>query len=181
MGGFGFIRAVTYRPRIMPDSRVLLIGDSFAQGLAVPMKALAEATGVPYIGSGIVASVLREWAASEWLKGKLADFRPTHVLVSLGTNDAFSNETPLAAAQFTHALAQKIRDAGAHPIWIGAPRLPVAIGTQQVNIEVLEAVRTAVDYYFDSSTQDIPRGPDGLHPTAKGYAGWAGAVWNWLS
>jgi lysophospholipase L1-like esterase len=35
--------------------------------------------------------------------------------------------------------------------------------------------------YFPSDQLAIPRGPDGIHPTARGYAGWAGAIWQWLA
>ncbi len=36
-------------------------------------------------------------------------------------------------------------------------------------------------FYFHSEKLEMPRGPDNLHPTARGYAGWAGAIWHWLS
>ena len=35
--------------------------------------------------------------------------------------------------------------------------------------------------YFHSEKLEIPRGPDGIHSTPRGYAGWAGAIWRWLS
>jgi len=35
--------------------------------------------------------------------------------------------------------------------------------------------------YFPSQRLTIPRGADQLHPTARGYAAWAGAIWQWLS
>ena len=34
---------------------------------------------------------------------------------------------------------------------------------------------------FPSDELVLPRGQDGVLPTAIGYAGWAGAIWRWLA
>lgn len=180
-GGFGFIRAVTSRPKLEKDSRLLLIGDSLAQGMLPHFRVFAEEENVPYVGTGLPGTRVDQWMNSEWLNKKLTEFKPTHVLVSLGTNDAYSNLSPDVVKKNTETLVHKIQASGAHVIWIGAPAMPEQYGKNTLNEAVLHAVKSATPYYFASQEYPIPRGPDNLHPSVQGYAGWAGAIWNWLT
>lgn len=180
-GGYGFVRAMTYRPRLDEGSRILLIGDSFAQGLLKHLQGLATTAGLPYVGSGIPGTTVNQWVSSAWLEKKLADFKPTHVLVSLGTNDAFSNKPISEVSAAAKSLTRKLQDAGAHVIWIGPPSLPSTYGARALNSSLLMPLREAAPAYFDTTEYSVPRGPDNLHPSAAGYAGWAGALWNWLT
>jgi lysophospholipase L1-like esterase len=178
--GYGFIRAVVSRPRFSESSRVLLIGDSMAQGLLPHLRGLASQEEIAYIGAGLPGTTISQWVASDWLKRKLAEFRPTHVLIALGTNDAFSGLAPSTVAASAQKLAQGVSESGAAAIWIGAPSLPEKYTGKRPDADVLQEVKSVSPYYFSSEEYVIPRGPDGLHPSAAGYAGWAGAIWNWL-
>jgi lysophospholipase L1-like esterase len=180
-GGYGFIRAVASRPRLSAESRVLLVGDSMAQGMLPHLRGLATTAEIPYIGAGLPGTTILQWLSSDWLRRKLAEFKPTHVLISLGTNDAFSGVDPEKAGGRAASLVQSIQDTGAHPIWVGAPSLPANYAGKHPDSGVLQKIKDAAPYYFSSEEYVIPRGPDDLHPSAAGYAGWAGAIWNWLS
>jgi lysophospholipase L1-like esterase len=173
----GLVAAATRRPKITDKTRLLLIGDSMAVGLNTHMRELAADEGVAaYDGKGIVGTRIDQWAHDGWLDDELATFQPTLILVSLGTNDEAMG--PGAAEHQAPALEEllgKLRDSGAEIVWIGPPALPFA------RQGVSDMARSEAPYYFASETLDIPRGPDGLHPTAAGYAGWAGAIWRWLS
>ena len=155
---------------------MLLFGDSLAVGLNQHMPELANEAGVDYTGHGIVGSTITHWATDPWVDETLASFQPTLTLVSLGTND--EKTAPGAAAREQPAfeeLLDKLLAAGTEVVWIGPPSLPFP------RQGVSDMIRQGVPYYFRSEELDIPRGPDGLHPTASGYAGWAGAIWRWLS
>jgi lysophospholipase L1-like esterase len=180
-GGIGLAAVATRRPKVTNRSRVLLFGDSLAVGLNPQLKQLADETGVEaYTGKGVVGSRLDQWAQDNWLDGwldqQLANFHPTLILVSLGTNDeatapgAVDRQAPHLAA-----LLDKLAATGADVVWIGPPTLPFP------RQGVADLIRENVPYYFESEQLDIPRGPDDLHPTAAGYAGWAGALWQWLT
>jgi lysophospholipase L1-like esterase len=174
--GVGLAALATRRPKISADSRVLLFGDSMAVGLDQHMRELAAEAGVPYTGKGIVGTRIDQWDDSAWLDQTLASFQPTLILVSLGTND----EATAAGAvdrQAPHldALLQKLEATGAQLVWIGPPELPFP------RQGVSDMIRANVPHFFESEHLEIPRGPDNLHPTAAGYAGWAGAIWQWLT
>ena len=70
-----------------------------------------------------------------------------------------------------------------HIAWIGPPTLnnPPSPGISKMIQDSAGSALAPRYYYFHSERLSLPRGPDGLHPTARGYAGWAGAVWHWLS
>ena len=180
-GGYGFVRAVTYRPKLDESSRILLLGDSLAQGMLPHFRGLALSADLPYVGAGLPGTRIDQWTNSQWLRQKLSTFAPTHVLISLGTNDAFTNKSPEEVAASAASLIETVKASGAHPIWIGAPALPETYGGRPFHEDILEAIRAEASYYFDSTEYVIPRGPDNLHPSAAGYAGWAGVVWNWLT
>ena len=180
-GGIGLVRSVTYRPKFDDDSRIIVIGDSFINGMGPHFKALADDENLPLIAMGINGSRLDQWVASPWLIEHLRSFQPTHVLVSLGGNDSYTLFTPEEVGARAARLVDLIESSGADVIWIGVPPMPPMRDGKPFNEETILAVKDEAPYYFDSSTLDIPRSPDGLHPTAAGYAGWAGTVWQWLT
>lgn len=180
-GGVGVVRVVTYRPKFTEDSKILIIGDSLANGMAPHFRGLADEEGLPLLAGAVNGTRVDQWKQSRWLLQKLQEFQPTHVLISLGTNDAYTSKTPEEVANSTDTLLDVIEAHNAHPIWIGAPALPESSAGAPLNEGILDEIRGVVPYYFDSTTLEIPRGPDALHPSAAGYAGWAGFIWNWLT
>lgn len=180
-GGVGVVRVLTQRPRFDENSRILLIGDSFANGLSRHLQTLAVDERLPYLFGAKDGTTVAEWADSDWLERKLEEFQPTHVLISLGTNDAYVHTAPDLVAEDVEELVTRIQEHQAHPIWIGEPSLPDVYAGLTPDEEVLDTIQEHAPYYYNSSEISIPRGPDGLHPTATGYAGWAALIWNWLS
>ncbi len=174
------VRLVSARPKIREDTRLLLIGDSMAEGLSPHLNALATEQGVPYIGAGVSGATIPDWTAAHWLESTLDDFQPTLVLIALGTNDAYSNYTPEQTADHARMLLGKI-PFETDVVWIGPPLLPQTYAGRHPDTLVIGAMKNEAPEWFASAEWVIPRGPDELHPTAYGYAGWAGAIWERLT
>jgi lysophospholipase L1-like esterase len=177
--GAGLAKLLPSGPRIRPDTRLMLVGDSLAVGMAPYFSCLSKEQKLPFDALAKVSTRIDQWAASQVLTDHVATFQPTLVLVSLGTNDAFMMGD--VATKQRPALAQliaKLSAGGAEIAWIGPPQLP---GKPNAGLLALLKSAFPTANYFASETLPIPRGPDGLHPTAKGYAGWSGALWQWLS
>ena len=68
-------------------ARVLLLGDSLAQGLGPPLARLADAAGVSLVTRGVQSSTIRQWLAGSALVDAVTQANPMFTLVSLGTND----------------------------------------------------------------------------------------------
>lgn len=178
--GVGLVKLIARGPRIEPGkTKLLLVGDSLAVGMKPHLAALAKEHRVPFEAQAVSGSRIDQWATSKKLAAKLTLFRPTLAVVSLGTNDEYLKGDAVARQQpHLDALLKKLRAAGAEVAWIGPPTLP-----KPKSNGIVPMLQSAISpsHYFHSEALAIPRGPDKLHPTARGYAGWAGAVWQWLS
>lgn len=193
VAGLGMVRLLN-GPRITRGMRVLLVGDSLAVGMAPFFAALAKEAGVEFKSLAKEGTRIDQWASNAELAKLLDSYQPNLVLVSLGTNDAYMKGEGVVAKQ--QAQLDKLyalltqwprkKDYGLGPehlVWIGPPTLPAAPTPAMVGmIQASSGSALSPRYhYFHSDRLALPRGPDNLHPTAKGYAGWAGAVWHWLS
>lgn len=173
--------AVLPHPGSGQAGRILLVGDSFAVGLKAPLASLAASQSIPFEGHGATSTRANQWTTTQTvetpdqgqvtldLDGYLARFRPTHVLVSLGTNDAAAGGMSAASAQ---TIVSKIQRAGAIPLWVGPPSLPFP------DANVRSTVKSTGVRYFPSEILVIPRAGDNLHP--RDYSSWAQAVWEWM-
>jgi hypothetical protein len=157
-------------------TRILLLGDSYAQGIASAMTALARGCACPFVASAVVGSHVTEWASDGWLLPALQASTPNVVLVSLGANDFQRNDPGNVQAGVT-ALVSKIRAAGARVLWIAPLQEPF-----MDKVGALSMWKDAVgNDWFDSSLLTLPRSGDGIHSTPAGYAAWAAEVWHWAS
>lgn len=180
-------------PTLRPGDRVLLIGDSLAVGLTVPLRALAKEQGIAFQGIGVVGTRIDQWAHSPELGQALQSFQPTVVLISLGTNDAYMMGPPdvgTRQAPSMEKLLTQIEASGPRAIvWILPPKLPTKAISLASVLTLIEA-QHAIDLpkhlrprvsIFPSGRLTLARGPDEIHPVASGYAAWAGALWQWLT
>lgn len=189
-------------PTLRPGDRLMLVGDSLAVGLTAPLGALCQDNGIPFQAIAIVGTRIDQWAQSQPLTDALAAFQPTIVLISLGTNDAYMQPSPgqdigARQAPYMDQLLSKIEqyvhttDYGLGPraiVWISPPTLPPAAVSLPSVMNLIESehqiafpkIKPRVAF-FPTQSLDLPRGPDGIHPVARGYALWAGKIWQWLT
>lgn len=170
--GYGLARSLTScSPLVRPGSKLYLVGDSLAVGMDRYFRKLAASKGAGYDSSVKSGTAAFQWVApGSGLAAKLAAFSPDVVLVSLGTNDSYGNRTAEQHRASIQQLIAMIRSVGAEPFWILPPKLPWSQTYSNL-------VRDEGIQVFESEQIDIPQGPDKIHPTGAGYAGWAGLVW----
>lgn len=195
--------------KVRKGERILMMGDSLAVGLSTPMKGLvtdAKDVGAAFASTACGGTATFQYSNSQYqggcydctkgitsncntmLLGSIKAFQPTLVLVSLGTNDAYGKVQPEVIMQAARDLIKLLQAAGARVAWIGPPKLtPVYAypgGANTLRPEVLAQLRQTVTDagipWFESSQLEIPQF-DGVHANAKGYAGWAANIWNWLN
>ena len=179
MGAVGLVKLLSGPRVVKGKSRVFLLGDSLAVGLRPHLQVLASEARVAFDALAKEGTRIDQWAQSTALNESLQQFQPTLILVSLGTNDEYLASSAAGRQKpYLETLLRKLNSTGADVAWIGPPKLPKANSNG-----VVPLIRSTVkeSHYFPSDTLTIPRGPDSLHPTARGYASWAGALWRWLS
>jgi lysophospholipase L1-like esterase len=163
------------RPPLGAGSRLLLVGDSLAHGLAVPLGAISRAAQAALLVDARSGTRMDQWASEPWL-GRVLLTNPQLVLVSLGTNDMKAMGS--APQKHMARILAIIQGSGAEVAWIMPPTMPfpdpVGIGA------MLLTLPAAGVPLFRSDKVIIPRAADGIHPTAAGYAGWAAHIWKWL-
>jgi len=165
-------------PKVKKGSRVFLVGDSLAEGLSRPLSAFARDSGVAFETMARSGTRIDQWANNEDLFRKLRAFRPTHILVSLGTNDEYLKlDAGKRQAPYLETLLERLRRI-APVVWIGPPKLPKAASNGAIPL-ILREVPSS--HYFPSQELMIPQGGDKLHPTVVGYALWAGHIWRRLT
>jgi len=155
-------------------TRVTIVGDSLAVGLTPRLSDLASGSGRTLTSHAVVGTRVTYWTPQ--IDQILSEDRPDLLLVSLGTNDAMLPNTKEFEQGVDQLLASAKR-AGVKVLWILPPTMPERVALQDA---VRAVVRAKADHYFDSTTLDIPRGGDGIHPTPQGAALWADALWKRL-
>lgn len=178
MSAVGLVKLLSGPRIVRGKSRVFLLGDSLAVGLKPHLTMLARESRVAFEALAKEGTRIDQWANNAALLQRLEQFRPTLILVSLGTNDEYlSGNAPARQKPYLARLMSHLEATGAEVAWIGPPQLP------KPSNGIVALIRGSIrdSHYFPSANLQIPRGPDGLHPTARGYASWAGALWRWLS
>lgn len=170
------------RPVLAPHSRVLLVGDSMAEGLAGPFEKHAADSAVTFRSLYRRGSRIAGWSRDQQLAGTLQAYEPTVVLVSLGTNDA-ALEHPEAEKDELDLLIRTVSRAGsAAVVWLDPPSLPTLPreGIVRSMLDASEAAREVGMYRYDPRPLSLPRATDQVHLTPSGYSSWAQAVWKFL-
>jgi lysophospholipase L1-like esterase len=158
------------RPRIQAGTRLLVVGDSMAEALGPYFKAFGRDDNIAVDVLFKRGARIDYWREQPALAAALQT--PALVLFVLGTNDQVGAHTSSAQAAAELAAAAEAR--GSQVAWVGPPTL-----TQGNDLGDALA-RVFGREYYDSRTLEIPRGPDGLHPSVSGAGGWAANVWEWL-
>jgi lysophospholipase L1-like esterase len=161
---------------VAAPKRMLLVGDSLAVGLGAPLKKLAADKGIGVAYDGKVGTTSSAWASGPSLPADLQKDKFDVVLVSLGTNDMPTGWGAEQVASYMATIVGKIQQSGARAVWIAPPRMRTLREDA-----VRQAIASLGVPVFPSDALDIPRGGDSIHPTATGYAGWAGAILSWLA
>lgn len=163
----GLVARSSESVRKKPLVRELAVfGDELARGLGVPLGQLVGSR-TAFGCHGRPESRLGDWVEKGWAAELARTIkRPTLVL------GAFQWDRGVDV----RALAAIEGLLGPNEVaWLVPPA---------VQIDVVAAVADLVadpGRLFRSDELDLPLGPDGRYPTTIGYAGWAGAIWAWLT
>lgn len=156
------------RVGVRQGGRVLLLGDSIAQGLAVPLNRLSTDARATLAVSAKSGTTIAAWATMQPPRCDVA-------LVSLGTND-MKLADPTVERSKLEALMVRLREAATRVVWIAPPPMPFP----DRGVRQMIAAAAAANGVELFPSVDVQRGPDLIHPTASGYAALAGLVWRWL-
>lgn len=153
--------------RLPPGSKLLLAGDEHAWALAPFLILLARDAGVAF-ASCLNKEDIATWAKKKLLAEATAKASPDLTLVSLHVE--VTRPSSVAALQ---QLVREGRPAGTTLVWLRPPRHDDDVVRLRAVLDEMKVPS------FHSDRLALPRGADG-EPSARGYAGWAGALWQWI-
>lgn len=144
--------------------KVLVIGDSMGEGIAYGLGQLKKRYPIRYKSFAKASTTTFYWN-SELLKNKeIENFAPDIVLIALGTNEwnGVGSGTKLRILK----IYNKLESMGLRSVWV-TPPVCDATKFYEMVYEVYG------QHTYDSRMLTLPRGPDKIHPTMKGYITWA--------
>jgi len=165
--------------------RVAMIGDSQAFLLQRHLQPLVLQQGHEWLAIPVPGSSVIMWAeplAARWdirkQWARLERWRPTTVLVVLGSNDAYmgcrtiANERP-----YFEVLRRRLNRIGGHTVWVGPPGLE----RRPQGLDCFYRQVPSPSYrLLDGRQLQLTFWDDRLHPDAQGQARWAGWIFNLL-
>jgi hypothetical protein len=160
-------RAVDESPQ-----RILILGDSMIDGLLPRLADYAVENGhtvraVIWYGSRTI-----DWGRGTRLKEMLTAYRPTFVIVALGSSELYAHGVEKRSGAVQRMLeAIKPRKL----VWIGPPNW-----TTDTGINALLEREVGADRYFRSADLTFERKKDGIHPTLASSERWMDAVARWI-
>lgn len=157
-------------------TKVLVIGDSFAQSLGVGLKTMEKDLGVKIVLQGEQSTYIPEWAGPKRdVPGLLRVHKPDLVVISLGGNELAMLDPSVRAPR----VKELVGHMGATPcIWVA----PALWGNKQTGLLEVIQQNSSPCRHFDSNvlTPELPRGGDKIHPNPEGQRKWAAGLVEWI-
>lgn len=163
--------------QIEKGTTILLVGDSLAVGMRNEVKYQSKLSGFNAVVHARGGTSTHQWLTL--ITSDVKKYRPSLVLISLGTNDSARNfDSTKRSTAVYRSMSTLAGSTGARVVWIGPPTLPQSLSNSS---KVKDAIKqTMTDNYFDSGMLEIARSHDKIHPTTAGYTFWTRSLWKWL-
>lgn len=160
-------------PVSLKGRRVLLVGDSMAQGLAPFLQRKVEAAGGQWASAPEQSSTIIWWQGSGKLRELISEHRPDIIFIALGSNELYTRDAQSRASVIQKMVAE-IGSRQAY--WIGPP-------TWKPGATLVPVIEDNFQpgHFYNSDTLDVPRAKDGKHPTGAGYERWVELIWQWYA
>ncbi len=181
-------------PPLPPRATLLIVGDSLVGGPFAFAKAVRERlrqARVRVVQDTWVSVGISKFAYDGRLRTLIAQHRPTHVFIVLGTND-YLIPSPERLVRPTERIVARVAASVARPGG-GEPLEPVRcawIGPfhrEDTGVVAMLAAHVSPCAFVDSRRHGVPTSRDGFHPSSAGAYVWADGVlgdlaaagWSW--
>ena len=164
--------AADARPERRRYRSVLHLGDSmvgFRGGLTRALENRFQDAGTRFYSNSLTSAGITSFDESDHLQKLLKRLNPEMVIVTLGMNNV-TYPHPEALSHHIVSIVKKIAPRDCY--WIGPP----AWKPDAALVNVL-AQSTPPCVFFDSTSLELERQSDGIHPTERGAEVWAQAFW----
>ena len=151
---------------------ILMVGESMIEGLMFPFRKYAKFNGHTVTAKIWYGSRLLDWGGSDTLKKLIDLYKPTFIIVSIGSNELFIRNID-EREPFVKKIVEQL---GNHKfIWVGPPNPKKDNG---INDLIMRNV--GEDRFFVSKYMHFTRKRDGVHPKADQCYRWADSISDWI-
>lgn len=155
-------------PRFVVDTSAqhfLLIGDSMSEHVRVRLNDYCVKNG--HTADCVIwYSATSEWyGKTDTLTWFLNKYKPTYVLINLGSNELFVDRIKEKRATYVKHIVEQLSDVSY--VWIGPPNWKEDTGINELIDEI-----AGEGHYFDSRHLTYERASDGAHPVRRSSYNW---------
>ena len=155
----------------LPQS-IFIFGDSMTFNLALRLAQYAKANGHEIHSVNWDSSNTKIWAESDTIQHYIKLYRPTHIFISLGSNELYFKD-PSSRAPYVKSIIEKIDTIPF--VWIGPPNWKEDTGINDMLEEIC-----GKGSFFRSAGMEFKRKKDNIHPTRESSALWIDSIMRWL-
>lgn len=155
----------------LPQS-IFIFGDSMTYNLALRLAEYAKQNGHTIHSVNWDSSNTKIWADHDTLSYFIRKFKPTHIFISLGSNELYLKNPDLRKPQVKKIL--EVIDTIPY-VWIGPPNWAEDTGFN----DMLQSM-CAPGSFFRSAGMSFERKADKIHPTRNSSALWVDSIIRWL-
>lgn len=154
-------------------SRIVLIGDSLAEGMASHFLKLTKQCNYKGIVYALHSTTTDYW--SKKIDKVMIDTRPSLVIVSLGTNDSGA-KNPESQRSHIKKIVASIKKHGSKILWLLPQKLPVRFKSQD---KIRKMITEHSEFFAADAKLEMSK--DQIHLSQKGYKDWITQSWHHLS
>lgn len=160
--------------QIPKGKRVLLLGDSLAEGMSSHFYETSRRSGyVPFMRC-IHSTRIDHWAPK--FEKIIKEINPSLAIISLGTNDA-AMSNPESQRHHIKNIKNTANKYGTKIIWILPPQLPPRFIGQEA---IRHIIKDELHEDAHETTIKLEKIKDQVHLTRRGYEAWINSVWKFL-
>jgi hypothetical protein len=152
--------------------KILIIGDSMTEGIMRAMNDYCAFNNHKLYSVIWSSSSIQGWSKSSRLKSYVSNFKPTYIIVVLGSNELLVPNSTRREESVRSILKQA---EGVDLVWVGPPNWREDAGINKQLTEIL-----GQDRFFLSKDLKFDRQRDGCHPTMKSGKMWTDEIAKWI-
>lgn len=162
---------IVVRTDSTPQS-LFIFGDSMTLNLALRLAQYARQNGHTIHAVNWDSSSTVTWAANDSLKNMIARYKPTHIFITLGSNELLLQDPSLRMPKVKKIL----ETIGDIPYtWIGPPNWKEDTGFNDMLQNTCKP-----GMFFLTNGMQLDRKKDHIHPTREASAMWVDSIMRWL-
>ncbi len=151
---------------------IFIFGDSMTFNLALRLAQYAKQNGHVINSVNWDSSNTKIWADHDTLAFYIKKFRPTHIFISLGSNELYIQKPETRLPYITKILS--VIDTIPY-VWIGPPNWKKDMGINDLLQRTCKP-----GSFFRTDGMKFERKKDGVHPTRSASAQWVDSIMHWL-